>query len=68
MEKMYLSVNEAVKYLQSLGLPIHKSSLYKMTMEKTIPFKRFGEHRIVFQADELKSWLENMLVDEGIEI
>ncbi|KAF5077790.1 hypothetical protein DSECCO2_146830 [anaerobic digester metagenome] len=59
MEKIYLTINEAVEYLQGLGLPVKKSTLYKQTMDRTIKFYRFGGQKIVIKVDDLREWIES---------
>lgn len=45
---------------------LSKSSLYKKTMDKSIPFKSFGK-RLIFSRTELKDWMEaNTLSKQGI--
>lgn len=61
MKKIYLSINEAVDHLRSLGLPISKSVMYRHTMERTVPFQRYGLKKIVFQKDDLEEWAKSRL-------
>lgn len=67
-EKVFLTINEAEQYLNEIGYPIRKSSLYKHTMAGTIPFKRFGGRKIVFQPDALDEWAEAQLTDHNAEM
>ena len=60
-EKKRLNLDEAVAYLNESGVPISKSSVYKHTMDKTIPFSRFGGRRIVFNVEDLGRWVEDRL-------
>ena len=60
-EKKRLNLDEAVAYLNESGVPISKSTVYKNTMEKTIPFSRFGDRRIVFNVEDLDRWVEDRL-------
>lgn len=60
-EKKRLNLDEAVAYLNESGVPISKSSVYKNTMAKTIPFSRFGDRRIVFNVEDLDRWVEDRL-------
>lgn len=61
VKKKNLNVNEAVEYLNEIGIPITKSTLYRHTMDATIPFKRFGERKLVFNVDELEEWANSQL-------
>jgi predicted DNA-binding transcriptional regulator AlpA len=61
VKKKNLNVNEAVEYLNEIGIPITKSTLYRHTMDATIPFKRFGERKLIFNADELEEWANSKL-------
>lgn len=61
VKKRNLNVNEAVEYLNEIGIPITKSTLYRHTMEATIPFKRFGERKLIFNVDELEEWANSQL-------
>ena len=56
-----LTISEAVEYLNEIGIPITKSTLYRHTMNATIPFKRFGERKLIFSTAELDSWAKNKL-------
>lgn len=60
-KKEKLTVPEAVEYLNEIGIPITKSTLYRYTMDSTIPFKRFGERKIIFNTTELDSWAQDQL-------
>lgn len=60
-EKKRLNLDEAVAYLNESGVPISKSTVYKNTMDKTIPFSRFGGRRIVFNVEDLDRWVEDRL-------
>ncbi len=60
-EKKMLNMDEAVAYLNESGVPISKSTVYKNTMDKTIPFSRFGDRRIVFNVEDLDRWVEDRL-------
>lgn len=62
-EKKRLNLDEAVAYLNESGVPISKSTVYKNTMDKTIPFSRFGARRIVFNVEDLDRWVEDRLAE-----
>ena len=61
VNKSKLNINEALTYLNDKGYSISKSTMYKHTMAGTIPFQRFGERRLVFNANELDLWLSEQL-------
>jgi excisionase family DNA binding protein len=54
-----MNIDDAVKYLNENGFSISKSSIYKHTMNGTIPFRRFGKRKLVFSANELDKWVKN---------
>lgn len=56
--KQTLTIDEAVKYCADKGFNISKSTIYKHTMDGTIPFRRFGQKKIVFDRYELDGWIE----------
>jgi predicted DNA-binding transcriptional regulator AlpA len=59
--KTNLTLPEAVEYLNDIGIPITKSTLYRHTMNATIPFKRFGKRKIIFSKTELDNWAQEKL-------
>lgn len=59
--KRDLSKYEAISYINNRGLKISKSSIYKKTAEKEVPFQRWGGKKIVFVRQELDEWIENQL-------
>lgn len=61
VQKRNLNVTEAVEFLNEMGIPITKSTLYRHTMNGTIPFYRFGERKLMFKADELEEWANSKL-------
>lgn len=60
-KKEKLTVPEAVEYLNEIGVPITKSTLYRYTMDSTIPFRRWGERKIIFNTTELDNWAREKL-------
>ena len=66
--KSALNIDEAVQYLNDSGFKISKSTVYKNTMDGTIPFQRFGKRRLVFKADDLDQWLESKISIENDDI
>lgn len=63
-EKPFLSIKEAIEYLNSKGVIITKSTLYKHTMNGTIPFSRFGERKIVFTRENLDEWVSERITNK----
>lgn len=59
--KPYLTINEGLLYLNDRGIKMAKSTLYKYTGENNIPFKRFGDRKIVFVREELDEWIDEKL-------
>ncbi len=59
-EKQYLGVSECLDYLAKKGIKMRKSTLYKHTMNETIPFRKFGKN-IVFSPADLDEWIEERL-------
>jgi excisionase family DNA binding protein len=59
--KLKMNIDEALNYINEQGYPISKSTMYKHTMAGTIPFRRFGERKIVFDRDELDQWVSERL-------
>lgn len=56
-----LTMEEAAEYLSKKGLKIKKSSMYKLTMDNLIPFRRFGKRKIIFDRIELDQWAESRI-------
>lgn len=56
-----LSVDEAVTYLNANGAKISKSTIYKLTSEGKIPFRRFGERKLIFDRNELEQWAQDRI-------
>ena len=46
--KENMNIDDAVKYLNENGFSISKSSIYKHTMNGTIPFRRFAKKTCIF--------------------
>lgn len=59
-KKEYLYIPECLEYLAKKGVRLSKSSLYKHTMNETIPFRKFGKN-IVFLPADLDEWIEERL-------
>ena len=58
----YLSVDEASTYLKTT-----KSTIYKMTMDRTIPFYKPSK-KILFKKSELDEWVSNYRIKTVEEI
>lgn len=55
--KDVFSMDEAVKYLCSMGYKITKSTLYLYTSKGEIDFHRMGERKIVFNTEQLDRFI-----------
>jgi|SRR5690554_3092502 len=64
--KEVMNTDEAVEYLNELGYPIPKSTLYQHTMKGTIPVRRFGKRKLMFVASELEEWASNQISGKNI--
>lgn len=53
-----LSIVEAVEYLNELGAPATRSSLYNLTFRGQIPHRKIGR-RTIFSRKELTAWVES---------
>lgn len=51
----FLSVDKAIEFIKDQGLTLSKSTIYKHTSNRSIPFTTFNG-RIVFESKELKTW------------
>lgn len=51
----FLSIDKALEFLRDQGLTVSKSTLYKKTSSRTIPYTTFNG-RIVFESKELITW------------
>ena len=58
-----LTIEGTILFLKEKGLIVSKSSIYKMTSAKSIPFKRFG-NRLIFNEEELSMWIETQFKTE----
>lgn len=67
MVKKLLTISEAEEYLNSLGYPIKKAALYKLTSTGNIPFVRFGVRKILFRPEQIEAWAEGQIRDPGAE-
>jgi hypothetical protein len=56
-----MTLEDTLSFLASNGLPLKKSQLYKLSMEKDIPVMRFGK-RLVFSRKAILEWLDNRMV------
>lgn len=63
-----MNIDEAVQYLNDSGFKISKSTIYKNTMDGTIPFQRFGKRRLVFKSDDLDQWVNERISGENDDI
>lgn len=65
MERKVFTIEEAVAYINDMGFPASKSTLYKQTMVGSIRFQRFGQRKLVFRQEHLDEWIESRLSDGG---
>ena len=56
-----LDVPAALKYLESVGIPIPVSSLYKGTSSGALKCERIGR-RLLFTESQLLDWLSSMII------
>lgn len=61
-EKDYFLFGEGLEYINSKGLKISESTLYKKTANKEIPFQRWGGKQVVFLRQELDQWISERLI------
>lgn len=59
------SLDDALKYINGRGLPIQKSTIYKMVSSGTIPHRKMCG-RLIFFRDELDIWFNNKLTDNSL--
>jgi len=62
----YLSLEQALLYLEKKGFLVSKSKLYKMTSGDIIPCHKNG-NRIYFLPEELNDWLEKQFGTIGAD-
>ena len=55
---LVLNLDEVQAWLKSQGWPVTKSTLYKMTHQNEIPFRKLGK-RLVFSTEDLSTWLQS---------
>ena len=59
-EPKYLNSAGVIDYIEAFaGYRLSTSSLYKMTMDGTIPFRRGPGNRLLFPIAEIRHWVEN---------
>lgn len=51
----YLSIDKALDFIKDQGFTLSKSTLYKYTAKRLVPFSTFNG-RIVFESKELITW------------
>ena len=59
--KLKMTLDEALIYLNEQGFTVSKSTIYKNTMSVKIPFKRFGDRKIIFDDDNLNRWVSDRM-------
>jgi len=63
MTKNFLTVTDAAAYLQ-----ISKSSLYKLTMKRSLPFYQPNGGKVYFKEEDLINYIESSRVKTQQEI
>lgn len=48
------------KYLESVGCPMSKTTIFKLLREKRIPHIRPSKRVLLFDLDSIDKWLEEM--------
>lgn len=61
----HLSMDELPNYLQSKGVRLSKSTLYKLTAKNEIPYKRFGERKLLFAPSAIDAWAEQRISERN---
>jgi len=56
-----LSLDEAVNYLKSEGLPTSKAKIYKLTSTNQLPYSKYG-NKLIFSKKELSEWANSQIV------
>lgn len=62
----YLSLDDAIIFLTSQGYKLSKSSIYKKTSNRTIPFTRF-QGKLLFNTQDLLTWCDNQITKKENE-
>lgn len=57
-----ISLDEAVDFLQEIGCPVSKKTLYKLTSTSRIPYKKFCG-KLIFSRKELQLWAQQQIVE-----
>ncbi|TGA95983.1 hypothetical protein E4665_17085 [Sporolactobacillus shoreae] len=50
-------VENLVDYLKSVDCPMSRTTIFKLMRTKDIPFRRPVPHVLIFDLDEIDSWL-----------
>ena len=53
-----LDMDDLIAYLHTKGVKISKSKIYKLCMNRRIPFLKFG-NRSVFRIQDIEQWIES---------
>ena len=53
-----LDMDDLIAFLHKKGLKISKSKIYKLCMNRRIPFLKFG-NRSVFRMQDIEQWIES---------
>lgn len=52
------TVDKLLEYLRSIDCPIGRSTVSKLIREKKIPHIRIAERVLIFDLDDIDTWLE----------
>jgi excisionase family DNA binding protein len=56
-----ISLTEACAIIGTKEKPASKATVYKLTMDKEVPFSKFGK-RLVFSRKQLMEWMESRTI------
>ena len=56
-----MGTNEAIQYINSLGIKLSRSAFQKLSAEKSIPFVKF-RHKCYFYKNEIDEWIKGTLI------
>ena len=56
-----LSLDEAINYLKSEGLPTSKAKIYRLTSTNQLPYSKYG-NKLIFSRKELLEWAKSQVV------
>lgn len=60
----YLTLEDALLFLDKRAYPISKSKMYKLTSSNAIPFCKAGNN-LLFRTEELEQWFDSQISRQG---